>query len=127
VTAKDMIEKTARHFGVPAVLIEAIVRAEGGDRAFVRGIALTIPTCHTFEEALEIACRTVAHAACDFALLAAPQFIAFLGGRWAPVGAKNDPNHLNENWVPNVLNAYAVLVHHPSLMPVDLDNLSREV
>ena len=29
-------------------------------------------------------------------------FIAFLGKRYAPVGAKNDPEGLNQNWVKNV-------------------------
>lgn len=27
-------------------------------------------------------------------------------GGWAPIGASNDPNHLNENWLSNVLNNY---------------------
>jgi hypothetical protein len=30
------------------------------------------------------------------------EFIAFLGKRYCPVGAKNDPNGLNRNWVNNV-------------------------
>lgn len=30
------------------------------------------------------------------------QFIEFMGGRWAPIGAENDPDNLNENWIPNV-------------------------
>jgi len=29
-------------------------------------------------------------------------FIAFLGKRYAPVGAENDPENLNQNWVKNV-------------------------
>lgn len=29
-------------------------------------------------------------------------FIAFLGSRYAPIGASNDPNGLNKNWVKNV-------------------------
>jgi hypothetical protein len=29
-------------------------------------------------------------------------FIQFMGNRWAPIGASNDPNNLNKNWVPNV-------------------------
>lgn len=29
-------------------------------------------------------------------------FIEFLGGRYAPLGAGNDPTNLNRNWVKNV-------------------------
>ena len=30
------------------------------------------------------------------------EFIVFLGNRYCPVGAENDPNGLNKNWVKNV-------------------------
>ena len=30
------------------------------------------------------------------------KFVAFLGGRYCPVGADNDPNGLNKHWVKNV-------------------------
>ena len=33
-------------------------------------------------------------------------FIAFLGKTYCPVGAKNDPNGLNKNWVKNVKHYY---------------------
>jgi hypothetical protein len=29
-------------------------------------------------------------------------FIAYLGAGYCPVGADNDPNNLNKNWIPNV-------------------------
>ena len=29
-------------------------------------------------------------------------FITFLGGRYCPVGAENDPDGLNKNWIKNV-------------------------
>jgi hypothetical protein len=29
-------------------------------------------------------------------------FITYLGMRYCPVGAENDPNNLNKNWIPNV-------------------------
>lgn len=31
------------------------------------------------------------------------QFIRYFGKSWAPIGASNDPNGLNKNWIPNVL------------------------
>lgn len=33
-------------------------------------------------------------------------FVSFLGQRYAPIGASNDPNGLNRNWVPNVSHYY---------------------
>ncbi len=33
-------------------------------------------------------------------------YIVFLGRRWAPVGAKNDPLGLNRYWIPNVQRLY---------------------
>ncbi|MCX7730169.1 MAG: hypothetical protein N2205_02980, partial [Candidatus Caldatribacterium sp.] len=35
-------------------------------------------------------------------------FIAFLGRRWAPVGAANDPKGLNRFWVDNVRYFYTL-------------------
>ena len=43
--------------------------------------------------------NTIAHAKRDFR---GGDFIAFLGNRYAPVGAANDPYNLNTNWVRNV-------------------------
>lgn len=33
-------------------------------------------------------------------------YIAFLGNRWCPVGAANDPLGLNKYWIPNVQQLY---------------------
>lgn len=30
------------------------------------------------------------------------EFVEFMGERWAPTGAENDPKGLNKNWAPNV-------------------------
>jgi hypothetical protein len=35
------------------------------------------------------------------------EFIAFLGSRYCPIGAANDPKGLNKNWVKNVRRIYA--------------------
>lgn len=37
-------------------------------------------------------------------------FIEFLGKRYAPIGAKNDPTNLNKNWTNNVQAIYARLL-----------------
>ena len=34
------------------------------------------------------------------------EFVVFLGGRYCPVGAKNDPKGLNKYWIPNVRKFY---------------------
>jgi hypothetical protein len=39
-------------------------------------------------------------------------FIAFLGKRYAPVGAKNDPEGLNQNWVKNVRYWYEAFLYY---------------
>jgi len=36
-------------------------------------------------------------------------FIKFMQRRWAPVGAVNDPNGLNNNWYENVCKAYSTM------------------
>ena len=33
-------------------------------------------------------------------------YIAFLGNRWCPIGAVNDPLGLNKHWIPNVQQLY---------------------
>ena len=33
-------------------------------------------------------------------------YIKFLGGRWAPIRASNDPNNLNRFWIGNVTRLY---------------------
>jgi hypothetical protein len=38
----------------------------------------------------------------------AGDFVANWSKRWAPVGADNDPHHLNENWTNNVRKLWGV-------------------
>jgi hypothetical protein len=83
-------------------LIDAMVKAEGGPDAFLRAVRISIPTCKDFDEAVQIAVNTINHALWDFTYPRINDFIAFLGSRWAPVGAANDPTNLNSNWVRNV-------------------------
>ena len=89
-------------------LLDAIERAEGGRDALLRAVRCSLPSCADYAEARRIAENTVLHRLWDFAMLSDNRnpFIAFLGERWAPVGADNDPYHLNENWVKNVTAAF---------------------
>jgi hypothetical protein len=114
-------------------LLRAIVQAEGGERAFIKAVQCSFPATQTFEEALARTCKTIRNRVIDFLqrdvgplyrtapaalrdpwtgeatprrLVFTETFIEFLGARWAPIGADNDPTNLNKHWVPNVLTIY---------------------
>jgi hypothetical protein len=93
-------------------LIDAMTTAEGGPDAMVRAVRISVPLCDTYAGARVVAANTIAHALWDFVAQGAIEtvglsdFIEFLGSRWAPVGAANDPNGLNANWVANVIADY---------------------
>ena len=80
-------------------LATAIHKAEGNDNY---GILKKIHGTN-----YRLACKqTIAHALRDWN--GDTDFITFLGSRYAPlIGATNDPNHLNENWISNVRYWYA--------------------
>lgn len=95
------VRRLATRFGVDPALIQAVVTAEGD---ILKAVQCSIPSVETREKALEITCRSAAHAMSDY-LKAHDRdgFVAFWGKRWAPLGAANDPTHLNQNWSKNVL------------------------
>lgn len=97
---------TARRFGIDPILIQAVVRAEGD---IVKAVQCSIPSVKTRQEALDITCRSAVHAMSDFVKAAHGQaFVAFWGARWAPIGATNDPTHLNQHWVSNVASLWGI-------------------
>ena len=83
-------------------LLKAMVQAEGGEEAFIRAVRCSLPETKDFPEAMRIATNTVQHRLWDYAMRDPDAFIDFLGARWAPVGAANDPTNLNANWTRNV-------------------------
>jgi hypothetical protein len=120
-----------------APLIEAMVRAEGGETAFLKAVRCSMPNTRTYDEALARCAKTLRNRAVAWEefdqgalfqvvrypgtdpwtgedrparLIVTDEFIKFLGARWAPLGAENDPHHLNENWVKNVVAIYHKLV-----------------
>ena len=100
----ETLRKVARRFAGSsepfARLIAAVERAEGN---IVKAVQCTYPEVKTREEALEITCRSAAHALADYAAKVGPRpFVDFWAERWAPQGAKNDPTGLNKNWPLNV-------------------------
>ncbi len=98
------VQAIARHFGVDAELIQAVIQAEGGGEAIVRAVQCSLPNVKDRREAIEITCRSAAHALSDFVKAnERTAFVYFWAQRWAPQGAANDPTNLNKNWPKNVL------------------------
>lgn len=92
--------RIARRFGVDPKLIQAVVIAEGD---ILKAVRCSLPNTLNRDEAIEVTCRSAAHAMSDFIRSTnASEFIEFWGSRWAPVGAANDPENLNHNWPSNV-------------------------
>ena len=81
---------------VPA-LADAIYKAEGGaNTSHPYGILTKYKTTTPRQACI----NTINHALRDWD--GTGDFVAFLGSRYCPVGAKNDPTGLNVNWVKNV-------------------------
>lgn len=100
----------AQYWGLDQTLVQAVVNAEGN---IVRAVQCSLPSIQTREDALRVLCRSITHAMSDYVRIAKrdatpADFVEFFGRRWAPTGAKNDPNHLNEHWVPNVTKLWGV-------------------
>lgn len=100
------IAEVAKRFGLDPKWIEAVQKAEGGEDALVKAVRRSVPTCADYAQALDITARSIVHRLSDYVKERwLVDFVHFLGARWAPVGADNDPHGLNANWVPNVLDA----------------------
>ncbi len=129
----DVLSTTAFYLDPFRPLLLAMIRAEGGQAAFVKAIQCSRPDVQDFSTALAIACKTVRNRVIDYqergigqlfvlvhhtradpwTMEAAPRrlavsetFIRFLAARWAPVGVANDPMNLNNNWAGNVSKIY---------------------
>lgn len=95
------VRRIAMHFGVDPKLIQAVMRAEGN---IIMAVQCSVPSVRTREQAIEVTCRSAAHAMSDYLRQRdADSFVRFWAHRWAPVGAANDPTSLNVNWPGNVL------------------------
>lgn len=77
-------------------LADAIYRAEGGEKTrYPYGIL----TKYKVTTPRQACINTIEHAKRDYT---DGDFIEFLGSRYCPVGAENDPDGLNKYWVKNV-------------------------
>jgi hypothetical protein len=77
-------------------IANAIYKAEGGAKTR-HPYGILTKYKHTTPK--QACLNTIAHARRDFQ---GGDFISFLGSRYCPVGALNDPRGLNKNWVRNV-------------------------
>ena len=80
-----------------AQIANAIYHAEGGAKT---KHPYGILTKYNHTSPRQACLNTIAHARKDWS--GKGEFIAFLGSRYCPVGAKNDPRGLNRNWIKNV-------------------------
>lgn len=93
----------AKKWGLDAALLQAVVNAEGD---IIKAVRCSIPSIQTRPQALDVLARSATHAMSDFIRgdeHRQADFVAMWAARWAPVGAANDPKHLNANWPKNVL------------------------
>lgn len=83
-------------------LTNAIYKAEGGSKTkYPYGIL----TKYKHTTARQACVNTIKHALRDWNRK--DDFIAFLGSRYCPIGAKNDLQGLNKHWIKNVKYFYA--------------------
>jgi len=81
------------------LIAEAIKKQEGDPK---RHGVLSIKTSSP-EEAERILLNSISNNYRRWVKAGKPgNFIDFMGKRWAPIGAENDPKGLNKNWVPGV-------------------------
>lgn len=107
------VADAAKHFGIDPALIQAVVNAEGN---IVKAVQCSLPTITTRHDALDVTCRSAAHALSDFVKAHyAAAFVLFWAARWAPTSAANDPTHLNQNWPVNVRKFWVGLVDKPTV------------
>lgn len=117
------IRKAAALRGVDWAFIAAIRKAENGGPGREWGVLSEDAT--TYQAQLTACCASVrnrlndypANPVCKVERADLPPRVAYREGfidyfarRWAPVGASNDPEGLNANWVKNVEAIYAELV-----------------
>ena len=82
-------------------LADAIYIAEGGAKTS-HPYGILAKYKHTTPR--QACINTINHALRDYKC---GDFIAFLGKRYCPIGASNDPRGLNKNWVKNVKYYYS--------------------
>ena len=85
-------------------IANAIYFAEGGKKAKVPYGILSIK-CYTEKECRQICLNTIRNNRRrykEYGHKKYDTYLKFLASRYCPIGAKNDPNNLNQYWLKNV-------------------------
>lgn len=112
------IKAEAAKIGLDPYFIWAIRRVENGDPGKEYGVlSVSAPT---YADQLRVCCSSVRHRLVEFSqdknpaltnytcpngdvvLIYSQQFVQYLGKIYAPIGAGNDPENKNLNWVRDV-------------------------
>ncbi len=109
------ILRIAAEIGVPATFLAAIRIAENGRPG--REFGVLSESADTYEAQCRIAALSIRNNQyryiarfrewpTDAAGGLSEAFTKFMAGRWAPLGADNDPDNLNAHWPKNVWRVY---------------------
>lgn len=83
-------------------IVDSIYIIEGGEKSKKPFGILSIP-CDSYAMCRKVCYNTVEN---NFYRWAASgrlnNYLEFLGARYAPIGAENDPGNLNQNWIKNL-------------------------
>ncbi len=112
---QQQILQTAAEIGVPAAFLAAIRIAENGRAG--REFGVLSEAADTYEVQCRIAALSIRNNSYRFVARfqewptdatggLSEAFTKFMGARWAPRGATNDPDDLNAHWPKNVWRAY---------------------
>jgi hypothetical protein len=106
----------AESFGIDPRFLAALRQAEGGGPG--REFGVLSVSAPTYDEQIDVAARTIRNnlARYEDAMRQSPigddgryttDFIRWFSARYAPIGADNDPGHLNEHHAGNLIAGYS--------------------
>lgn len=119
----NQIAVQANLYGVDALFVQTIRKVENGGDG--RQFGILSKKAPTYADQLRICCATVqarlfAYSQNPFKLQQVTSqrarlrytesFIIWFGSLYAPIGAENDPEGINKNWVSNALDVYTKLI-----------------
>lgn len=113
---RAIILETASRFNIDARLLAALRRTENGGPG--REFGVLSVSAPTYQEQANVAARTIANNLRRYKSAGnpdpigtdgrvTPDFIRYFSAIYAPIGASNDPNKLNQNHVANLMGFYS--------------------
>lgn len=118
------IIEVANNYGVDPLFVAAIRLQENGAEG--REYGVLSESAPTYDDQLRTTCVTVRNRILEYnkdnddlfvlgdggkvgRVEYSLFFIQQFGAKWAPLGARNDPNNLNKNWIPGVYKVYRTM------------------